>query len=159
MIVLDVTDPSQIFLVGSMKVAASAPFDFVRDLGSSAVLVRFRDKMGTAVLDLRHPKQPRLAMTDELLATSEIRSLGDTAVQATAGAASSFDPQMHDYQVADTSDPSRPLRLATVTEVQDVAPDPASGATYLLGSAGLTVIRRPRVEGQQREKSQPTEPN
>ncbi len=159
MIVLDVTDPSQIRIVGSVKFTASAPFDFVRDLGNSAMLVRFRDSTGAAILDLRHPRQPRLTMSSRQLAASDIRPLGDTTMLATTEEASQIEPQIHDYQVLDTSDPSRPLSLAKVADVRDIATDSVTGATYLLGSAGLTVIRRPGMEEKQRENNWPTEPN
>jgi len=51
-----------------------------------------------------------------------------------------------DYQVIDISVPSDPLVLATVKQVKHKVVNSTTGTTFLLGSEGLTVIRRTSVE-------------
>jgi hypothetical protein len=52
----------------------------------------------------------------------------------------------HDYQVVDISNPAGPTPLATIKQVKHKVVNEETGTTYLLGSDGLTVVRRPRVE-------------
>jgi hypothetical protein len=52
----------------------------------------------------------------------------------------------HDYRVADVSTPAHPTPLATIKQVTHKVVNEETGTTYLLGSDGLTVVRRPRVE-------------
>lgn len=51
----------------------------------------------------------------------------------------------HDYQVIDVT-ASIPAQLATVKGVKHRVTNDETGTKFLLGSDGLTVIRRPRVE-------------
>ena len=51
-----------------------------------------------------------------------------------------------DYQVIDISSPSDPHLLTTVKEVKHQVVNEDTGTTFLLGSDGLTVIRRLNVE-------------
>ena len=51
-----------------------------------------------------------------------------------------------DYQVIDITSPSDPLLITTVKEVKHQVVNGDTGTTFLLGSEGLTVIRRPTVE-------------
>jgi hypothetical protein len=46
----------------------------------------------------------------------------------------------------DVSNPEHPVPLATIKQVRHKLVDEETGTTYLLGSDGLTVVRRPRVE-------------
>ena len=55
-----------------------------------------------------------------------------------------------DYQVIDISSPSDPLLLATVKEVKHQVVNGDTGTTFLLGSEGLTVVRRLNVENDYR---------
>jgi hypothetical protein len=48
--------------------------------------------------------------------------------------------------VVDNSNPAGPTPLATIKQVKHTIVDGDTGTTYLLGSDGLTVIRRLRVE-------------
>jgi hypothetical protein len=58
-VILDVTDPGHIEIVGCSELDASVPFDFVNPVGESATLVHFRKNLGSAVLDLHKPKPHR----------------------------------------------------------------------------------------------------
>jgi hypothetical protein len=51
-----------------------------------------------------------------------------------------------DYQVVDISLPSEPVLLATIKEVKHELVKDDTGTTFLLGSEGLTVVRRTGVE-------------
>ena len=48
--VLDVTDPTQIRTVSQVTLDGPAPYDFVRELGDSTALIRYRNNSGVAVL-------------------------------------------------------------------------------------------------------------
>jgi hypothetical protein len=65
----------------------------------------------------------------------------------------------HDYQVVDTSNPSGPTPLATIKQVKHTVIDEETGTTYLLGSEGLTVVRRPRIEDDYEVHQIQMEPN
>jgi hypothetical protein len=51
-----------------------------------------------------------------------------------------------DYQVIDASTPEEPILLYTAKLVNGRIRRDETGTTFLLGSEGLTIIRRPRVE-------------
>ena len=57
-------------------------------------------------------------------------------------------PGPRDYQVVDTSQPTNPVVLDTVKLVNYRTTREETGTTFMLGSEGLTIIRRPRVEQQ-----------
>jgi hypothetical protein len=48
--------------------------------------------------------------------------------------------------LVDVSNPAHPTPVATIKQVNHKVVNEETGTTYLLGSDGLTVIRRPRVE-------------
>jgi len=52
----------------------------------------------------------------------------------------------HDYHLMEVSDPAHPAPVATIKQVKHKVVNEETGTTYLLGSDGLTVVRRPRVE-------------
>ena len=55
-------------------------------------------------------------------------------------------PAARDYQVIDTSSAADPVLLTTVAQVTHKVVNRDTGTTFLLGSDGLTVIRRISVE-------------
>lgn len=144
--VFDVTEPSKVTLVSSTKLDTPGPFDFVRPLGESAELIRFRDNRGVAVLDLHKPKVPAFRVIDALREPGPTESLGETGLLLINEPYNYIPAQAHDYQVVDLSHPSEPVLLTTIKDVKHRVGRDETGTTYVLGSAGLTVIRRPRVE-------------
>jgi hypothetical protein len=145
--VFDVTDPAKIKAAASVPVQAPGAFDFVRYLNDRAELVRFRDTGQLAELDLREPKSPTLKITNTLREPAHTESLGQTGLvminthyHYVGGAVA------HDYRVADVSTPAHRTPLATIKQVKHKVVNEETGTTYLLGSDGLTVVRRPRVE-------------
>jgi hypothetical protein len=143
--VFDVTDPARIKLVVSTPLAAEGAFDFVRPLGENAELVYFRDSQKEAVLDLRKTKRPVLRMISTATDLGPAETLGESALLVT-GQAHQYAPAVpRDYQVIDIA-ASVPTQLVTVKDVKHRATNDETGTTFLLGSDGLTVVRRPRVE-------------
>jgi hypothetical protein len=145
--IFDVTDPAKIKAVASVPLKAAGAFDFVRELSGRSELVRFRDSGQLAELDLREPKKPALKSTSSLGEAGYSESLGQTGLvmintryRYVGGAVA------HDYRVVDVSNPAHPTPLATVKQVKHKIVNEETGTTYLLGSDGLTVLRRPRVE-------------
>ena len=51
-----------------------------------------------------------------------------------------------DFQVVDLSAPSKPTLLTTVKQVKHQVANNDMGTSFLLGTDGLTVVRRIRVE-------------
>lgn len=140
LLILDVSDPARVSLVKAMPLTVPGPFDFVRSLGTSAFLLRFRNNGDTAVLDLRKPKMPTLNILAGLKNPGHIELLGDSAFLAMGGhEASSAVPQ--DYKVFDFSNPTNPTLLNTVKQVNGKLERTETGTTFLLGSDGLTIIR------------------
>jgi hypothetical protein len=143
--VFDVTDPARIKLVVSTPLAAEGAFDFVRPLGDHAELVYFRDSQKEALLDLRKTKRPVLRMISIVTDLGPAETLGENDLLVT-GQAHRYTPAVaRDYQVIDIA-ASVPTQLVTVKDVKHRATNDETGTTFLLGSDGLTVVRRLRVE-------------
>jgi hypothetical protein len=142
----DVTDPGKIKLVGSISLTAPGTFDFVRPLDGHGELVRFRDGKGVAVLDLHNVKTPSLRMISGLSESGSTQSLGETGFLMVDEPYNYVRATPRDYQVVDISLPSQPVLLTTVKEVRHQVVKDDTGTTFLLGSEGLTVVRRTSVE-------------
>jgi hypothetical protein len=143
--VFDVTDPARIKLVVSTPLAADGTFDFIRPLGNNAELVYFRDSQKEAVLDLRKARKPVLRVISSVTDLGPAETLGQSGLLV-ASQAHSYTPVVaHDYQVIDVAT-SIPTPLATVNEVKHRATNEETGTVFLLGSNGLTVVRRLNVE-------------
>ena len=151
--VFDVSDPGKIKLVSSTPLATSGAFDFVRPLGETAELVRFRDGIRVAVLDLRKAKKPNLILEPALAAQMTTEALGETAFLAVSEVYNYAPATPRDYQIVDISKPYDPALLTTVKQVKHRAVNSETGTTFLLGSDGLTVVRRTRVEEEYKSNS------
>jgi hypothetical protein len=144
--IFDVTDPSQIKLVESITLTVPGAFDFVRPLDGHGELVRFRDNKGVAVLDLHKVKAPSLRMISTLSGSGSTESLGETGFLMVNEPYNYVRATPRDYQVVDISLPSEPVLLTTIKEVKHEVVKDDTGTTFLLGSEGLTVVRRTSVE-------------
>jgi hypothetical protein len=142
----DVTDPSKIKVVVSTPITAPGAFDFVRPLGGHGELVRFRDSRSVAVLDLHKVNEPTLHMINGLSEGGTTEELGESGILMVNEPYDYVRATPRDYQVVDISSPSEPMLLVTVAQVKHKLVKNDTGTTFLLGSEGLTVIRRPRVE-------------
>ena len=129
----------------STPLAAEGAFDFVRPLGDNAELVYFRDSQKEAVLDLRKAKKPVLRMISTVTDLGPAETLGESGLLVTSQAHQYAPAVARDYQVIDIA-ASVPTQLATVKDVKHRATNDETGTTFLLGSDGLTVVRRLRVE-------------
>src|ERR1700756_981002 len=145
--IFDVTDPAKIKAASSVPLKSAEAFDFVRYLSGRAELVRFRDSGQLAELDLREPKSPTLKITNTLSEPAHTELLGQMGlVMINAHYRYVGGAVAHDYRIADVSNPTHPIPLATIKQVKHKIVNEETGTTYLLGSDGLTVLRRPRVE-------------
>jgi hypothetical protein len=156
--VFDVTDPARIKLVVSTPLAAQGTFDFVRPLGYSAELLYFRDSQKEAVLDLRKTKRPVLRMISAMTDLGPAEPLGESGFLVTTQAHEYTPAIASDYQVIDVAG-SIPTQLATVKDVKHRVTNDYTGATFLLGRDGLTVVRRLGVENDYREQQLQTQGN
>jgi len=143
--VFDVTDPARIKLVVSTPLAAEGAFDFVRPLSDHAELVYFRDSQKEAILDLRKTKRPVLRMIATVTDLAPAETLGESGLLVTSQAHKYVPAAARDYQVIDIA-ASDPTQLATVKDVKHRVTNDETGTTFLLGSNGLTVVRRLSIE-------------
>ena len=143
--IFDVTDPAKIKAAASVPVKAPGAFEFVRYLNDRTELVRFRASGKLAELDLHQPKNPTLN-TGDSLAKGHTEALGQTGLIMSNGHYRYVGAEAHDYHLVDVSNPAGPTPVATIKQVKHKLVNEETGTTYLLGSDGLTVIRRPRVE-------------
>ena len=143
LVVLNVTDPANIRLAASVDTGLTKTWDFVRPVSNTLELIQFRDGSGSALLDLRNAKSPRVGNIQSSVA-EPIRMLGSSAYLAVALRPQPVEPRAHDVQVVDTS--STTDLLATVAGVTRMVERSETGTIFLLGSGGLTVIRRLDVE-------------
>jgi hypothetical protein len=144
--IFDVTDPAKIKTAASVPINPPGAFDFVGYLNDRTELVRFRDSGRRAELDLREPKSPTLKPASSLSEPGHIESLGQTGLVMINGHYRYVAGVAHDYNLVDVSNPAHPTPVATIKQVKHKVVNEETGTTYLLGSDGLTVIRRPRVE-------------
>jgi LVIVD repeat len=156
--VFDVTSPAKVKAVSSVAINAGGAFDFVRPLSDQAELIRFRDNQQVAMLDLHKPKSPTLKITNAV-EQGHTESSGETGFLVVSGRYKYVSGVAHDYQVVDNSNPAGPTPLATIKQVKHTIVDGDTGTTYLLGSDGLTVIRRLRVEEDYEIHQMQMEPN
>lgn len=144
--VFDVTDPSKVRFVSTTALSGPGAFDFVRPLDGRGELVRYRDNKGVGVLDLHKVKAPAIRTINALAEAGSTESLGETGFLMVNEPHAYIRAVPRDYQVVDTSSPSDPVLLATVAQVKHKLVNGDTGTTFLLGSEGLTLIRRTSVE-------------
>ena len=144
--VFDVTDPSKVKLVSSTTLSGPGTFDFVRPLDGHAELIRYRDNKSVAVLDLHKVKSPTVHMINALSEPGATESLGETGFLMVNEPYNYVRATPRDFQVVDISSPSDPVLLATVSQVKHKLVNGDTGTTFLLGSEGLTIVRRTSVE-------------
>jgi hypothetical protein len=152
--IFDVTDPAHVKAEGSTLVDAPGPFDFVSSLGADAVLVRFRNGQGEAVLDLRKVKAPTINMIQGLYSQGATEFLGDDVLVVAKRPSVQSDADDTDYQVVDISNPLHPNPLPDIKQVLEKITNDETGTTFLLTADGLYLIRRPVVEAEFRIRKQ-----
>ncbi len=143
--VFDVTNPARIKLVESKPLPAQGAFDFIRPLGDNTELVYFRNGQKEAVLDLRKATAPVLRVIPTATDLGTAEPLGESGLLVTSQTQHYVPAVARDYQVIDIAT-SIPTPLATVKDVKHRVTNDETGTTFLLGSNGLTVVRRLSAE-------------
>lgn len=146
--VFDVTDPDRVKTVSSTPLSVSGPFDFVRPLDGHAELIRFRDGETVGVLDLAKARKPAIHIVTAMVDVGETQALGETGFLGVNEPYNYVRAVPRDYQVVDISTPSDPVVLTTVKLVKHQVVNRDTGTTFLLGSTGLTMVRRLSVENE-----------
>lgn len=146
LVVFDVTDPGRVKIVRTINLAVPGPFEFAEPVGTSSVLVRFKNNQGVAVLDLHKAKAPVLKSVQGLQYSGYAEPLGESTFMVTNNAPMNAARVSRDYQIVDASNPANPVLLYTADLVTRTITRDETGTTFLLGQNGLTIIRRPRVE-------------
>lgn len=148
---LDVTDPADIQRIAQTNIPAPAAFDFFQDVGQQAVLIRYRDGSGVALLSFKHYKKPTLITEDAIGRNDVSEPLGATGFLLTSlreehqSATRQFlDPR--NFKVVDTNNPVNPVLLATITGVEQRLSKGDTGTLFFLNNEGIVVVRRLRVE-------------
>ena len=144
--VFDVTDPAKVKFISTTALNGPGVFDFVRPLDGHGELVRYRENKGVAILDLHKVKAPVIRTISALSEAGATESLGETGFLMVNEPYTYIRSTPRDYQVVDISSPSDPVLLATVTQVKHKLVNGDTGTTFLLGSDGLTLVRRTSVE-------------
>jgi hypothetical protein len=151
--ILDVSNPGSIREVGRASVAVKSAYDFVQSLSHSAALIRYRDGSGFAVITFKKYKQPVLVAAPALPNLANTQTFGhNTLIFASANNASS-PSQDNQCEVIDVSNPAKLKSLAAIHGLKQRLERPDTGTLFLLGSDGLTVIRRPSIEEQYQYES------
>ena len=152
--IFDVTDPAHVKAEGSTLVDAPGSFDFVSSLGAHAVLVRFRNGQGAAVLNLHNEKTPTLNTIQGLYSQGATEFLGGDVLVVAKRPSVQSDADDTDYQVVDVSNPLHPNFLPDIKQVLEKITNDETGTTFLLTADGLYLIRRPVVEAEFRIRKQ-----
>lgn len=140
---LDVSDPANIKAVGQVSINAPSAYDFVQDLAESAVLIRYRNHSGFAVISFKNYKQPVLKSEPEYLHPASVQTEGLSGLLLVSGAKGASAPPAREpeYEVLNISNPSDPAPLATIQGVIQRLDRPSTGTVFLLNDQGLTVVR------------------
>jgi hypothetical protein len=139
--ILDVTDPAKIRAVGQVSIDAPSSYDFVQDVGYSAVLIHYRNHSGFGLISFKKYKQPVLKAQPDYMHPARVQTDGPNAllfVSSNSPGAQTLDRQ---YEVISISNPSGPTPLATIPGVFQRLDRPGTGTIFLLNDHGLSVIR------------------
>jgi hypothetical protein len=147
--ILDVTNPAKVRPIGQVDISGAAPFDFVRDVKDSAVLIRYRNESGFATLNIHKIARPVITPLPALELSRNTEVIDNTGLLVFATNTES-QPVVapRDYKVVDTTDPSHPVLVATVSSVKQTLSNQNTGTRFLLSHEGVTVVRSPQVERQ-----------
>ena len=146
LVALDVSDPGHIKVIGQVPIAASSTYDFVRDLGNSVALIRYRNQPGFAVISFKDYKKPALTSEPDYLPSANVEFVGSDGLLLVSASESTKQVQKPQYQVLTISGSSAPEPLATIKNVVQRVDLSEAGTVFLLNDKGVTVVRRPGVE-------------
>jgi hypothetical protein len=136
--IFDVTDPAHMKLATSVHTEARGSYDFISPVGGNAELIAFRDGSGTAILDLRKIKSPRLTSIAASVPTEMLGTAGYLSLRQPATPTASA--HLQDIQLVETN--QSPRLVTTIANVTKQVTRPETGTIFLLGKGKITVIRR-----------------
>jgi hypothetical protein len=151
--ILDVSNPGSIREVGRASLAVQSAYDFVQSLSHSAALIRYRDGSGFAVITFKKYKQPVLVAAPALPNLANIQAFGHNTLLFASANNPSSPSQDNQCEVIDVSNPAKLKSLVAIHGLKQRLERPDTGTLFLLGSDGLTVIRRPSIEEQYQYES------
>jgi hypothetical protein len=151
--ILDVSNAGSIREVGRVSLAVQSAYDFVQSLSHSAALIRYRDGSGFAVITFRKYKQPVLVAAPALPNLANIQAFGHNTLLFASANNPSSPSQDNQCEVIDVSNPAKLKSLVAIHGLKQRLERPDTGTLFLLGSDGLTVIRRPSIEEQYQYES------
>jgi hypothetical protein len=151
--ILDISNPGSIREVGRVSLAVQAAYDFVQSLSHSAALIRYRDGSGFAVISFKKYKQPVLVAAPALPNLANIQAFGHNTLLFASSNNPSSPSQDNQCEVIDVSNPAKLKSLVAIHGLKQRLERPDTGTLFLLGSDGLTVIRRPSIEEQYQYES------
>jgi hypothetical protein len=137
--VFDVTDPEHMKLVASVRTEARAAYDFLAPIGT-AEQIAFRDGSGTALLDLRKPRAPRLSATSTQQ-TRAIEPLGASGYLSSSIPQAELPTAAQQRDVQLVASGRHPRMLASLTGVTRQAERPATGTVFLLADGKVNIVR------------------
>ena len=144
---IDVTDPSKIQMIGQTPLAAVSAFDFVQEVGDKAVLIRYRNGSGVALFSLRQIKHPTIIEQPAFAQAGVSETLGQTGLLLTSAEVPIHTLNVaQTFEVVDTTNPSRPGLLTSVSDVKERLSKEDTGTLFLLNNDGVTVVRQLPVE-------------
>jgi hypothetical protein len=151
--ILDISNPGSIREVGRVSLAVQSAYDFVQSLSHSAALIRYRDGSGFAVISFKKYKQPVLVAAPALPNLANIQAFGHNTLLFASSNNPSSPSQDNQCEVIDVSNPAKLKSLVAIHGLKQRLERPDTGTLFLLGSDGLTVIRRPSIEEQYQYES------
>ncbi len=143
MSVIDVSEPSRIRLVASVRTGVEKPYDLIQAAHKHYAIARFRDGSGEMLLNLSHPRAPRLTAIPAMpYSPADLDIPPEYPGIELRAVARSDDGQ--DLQIIEPGTAQR--LIATATHVTRQAFRPETGTLFLLGDRGLTVVRNLNTE-------------
>ena len=146
--ILDVSNPAHIRRISQASISATAPFDFVESLNDRALLIRYRNESGLAMLNFGKRDRPLITQLASSTGAGPGQIVNDRGEPLLPKAQAMALPETRasDYQVVDTSSPLEPQVVASVAGVRQTVLNSDTGTLFLLAPSGVTVIRHPGVE-------------
>lgn len=149
--VLDVSHPGSIKVLAQVPASATGSFDFLQDVGDSEALICFRGSSQMALLNLTKAAHPVIVNLPLPQHAADVETMGRAGLLVKVSKASAPDvPSPQAYYVLDTSTFSRPILLATIPAVKQRLAKHDTGTIFLLNGDGVTVVRRPAAERDER---------
>jgi hypothetical protein len=139
LIVLNVAEPSNIRMVADVATGLEKPFDLVPVPHKHYAIARFRDGSGQMLLNLSHPRAPKVVAAPAGLSVAARSNSSQEYPGVELRAVGGVTGQAQDLQVIEPG--ATPRLIATIANVTRRAFREETGTLFLLGDHGLTVVR------------------